>query len=269
MGPAPAPWPNGDLQNGYEGPRSWFSNVAADFNSGVVNLSPPLAPGESTYFSVEQPNSAVTAVANVPTVSTAIKTKLTGDGQSGTRLIVPQGTPVTDTASVSGASAAAAGGMVNYRVFRDKACTSPVGSPSSVTVTKGAPAPSAPITPPAGTYYLQASYGGDPVNAPSASPCGATVLVVAQRFNAGLPSTKACLRNALQFHARKPKALRSLTLGININNRLAKRVKVAGKRQPLTTIRKLPAGRFRVAAIGIAGNGSAFEDERMYSRCGK
>jgi hypothetical protein len=269
MTPVPAAWPNGDLQNGYEGPRTWFSNVAGNANSGVVNLSPPLAPGESTYFSVEQPNSAVTAVANVPTVSTAIKLRLTGDGESGTRLIVPQGVPVTNTASVSGASAAAAGGTVNYRVFRDKACAAPVGAPSSAAVSKGAVAPSAPITLAPGTYYLQATYNGDPVNSPSASPCGAAVLIVAQRFNSGLPSTRACLRSSLQFHARKPKALRSVTLGVDINGRLIKRVKVAGKRRPLTTIRKLPSGRFRVAVIGIAGNGSAYEDERQFRRCGK
>jgi hypothetical protein len=269
MTPVPGAWPNGDLQNGYEGPRTWFSNVSSDFNSGVVNLSPPLAPGESTYFSVEQPTSAVTAVANVPTVSTAIKTTLTGDGQSGTRLVVPQGVPVTNTASVSGASAASAGGTVNYRVFRDKACAVPVGSPSSAAVSKGSVPPSPALKLAPGTYYLQATYNGDTVNSPSASPCGAAVLVVAHRFNSGLPPTRACLGSSLRFHARKPKALRSVTLGIDINNRLIKRVKVAGKRRPLMTIRKLPSGKLRVAVIGITGSGSAYEDERTFHRCAK
>jgi hypothetical protein len=42
-------------QNGYEGPTSWFSNVSADLSSGVVHFSPALQPGQSTYFSLEEP----------------------------------------------------------------------------------------------------------------------------------------------------------------------------------------------------------------------
>jgi hypothetical protein len=46
-------------QNGYEGPTSWFSNVVQDSSgndfSGVVHFSPPVQPGQSTYFSLEEP----------------------------------------------------------------------------------------------------------------------------------------------------------------------------------------------------------------------
>jgi hypothetical protein len=42
-------------QNGYEGPRNWFSNISSDQSSGRVNFSPALQPGESTYFSLEEP----------------------------------------------------------------------------------------------------------------------------------------------------------------------------------------------------------------------
>ncbi|HEY6477014.1 MAG TPA: hypothetical protein VI456_10560 [Polyangia bacterium] len=42
-------------QNGYEGPTSWFSNVSTDTSSGVVHFSPALQPGQSTYFSLEEP----------------------------------------------------------------------------------------------------------------------------------------------------------------------------------------------------------------------
>jgi hypothetical protein len=264
--PAPPPWPNGILQNGYEGPRTWFSNVTADFNGGVVNFSPPLAPGETTYFSVEQPNSGVSAVVNVPTAATSITTRLSGDGWSGTRLIVPQGAPVTDAATLGGPSAATASGTVNYRAFRDKACTLPVGSPSTAPVTKGKAAPSAPINLAPGTYYMQATYNGDAVNAPSATACGANVLVVARRFNAGLPSTRACLASGLRFQIRKPKGVRSVRSYININGRFLKRIGMVGKRGPLVTIGKMPAGRFRVQVIATRGT-STFEDSRLYHRC--
>jgi hypothetical protein len=61
------PWANGDKQSGYEGPTSWFSNFSTDASSGTVNFSPPLAPGTSTYFSLEQPPSGGMIVAGAPT----------------------------------------------------------------------------------------------------------------------------------------------------------------------------------------------------------
>jgi hypothetical protein len=56
-GPDPDPYP-GSTQNGYEGPTSYFTNVAADSSSGVVHFSPAIPPGGSTYFSLEEPPSA-------------------------------------------------------------------------------------------------------------------------------------------------------------------------------------------------------------------
>jgi hypothetical protein len=47
-----------NTQNGYEGPTSWFSNVSTNRNSGHVNFSPPIQPGQSTYFSLEEPPTA-------------------------------------------------------------------------------------------------------------------------------------------------------------------------------------------------------------------
>jgi hypothetical protein len=47
--------PAGYVPTGYEGPTSWFSNISPDTSSGVVDFSPPLQPGQSTYFSLEEP----------------------------------------------------------------------------------------------------------------------------------------------------------------------------------------------------------------------
>jgi hypothetical protein len=63
------PWPNGDRQNGYEGPTSWFSSVSADSASGTVNFSPALAPGASTYFSLESPPSSAAIQVGKPTTT--------------------------------------------------------------------------------------------------------------------------------------------------------------------------------------------------------
>ncbi|MDP9344158.1 MAG: hypothetical protein M3P44_00250 [Actinomycetota bacterium] len=61
--------PSGTTQNGYEGPTTWFSNVAVDGSSGQVNFSPALAPGASTYFSLEAPPSAQGLMVGAPVSS--------------------------------------------------------------------------------------------------------------------------------------------------------------------------------------------------------
>jgi hypothetical protein len=48
----------GSTQNGYEGPTTYFTNVSTDLSSGTVNFSPALQPGQSTFFSLEEPPSA-------------------------------------------------------------------------------------------------------------------------------------------------------------------------------------------------------------------
>jgi hypothetical protein len=77
--------PPGYVPTGYEGPTSWFSNISPDTSSGVVNFSPPLQPGQSTYFSLEEP----------PTGTTI--------GVGGTPAYIPGGLPPTVTSS-TGAS---------------------------------------------------------------------------------------------------------------------------------------------------------------------
>jgi hypothetical protein len=60
-------WPNGDRQNGYEGPSSWFTAISANLTAGTVNFSPPIAPGGATYFSLEAPPSAAAITVGAPT----------------------------------------------------------------------------------------------------------------------------------------------------------------------------------------------------------
>jgi hypothetical protein len=60
------PWPNGDRQNGYEGPTSWFSGISTDTSSGTVNFSPAIPPGGSAYFSLEAPPSAAAIQVGMP-----------------------------------------------------------------------------------------------------------------------------------------------------------------------------------------------------------
>jgi hypothetical protein len=65
------PWPNGDRQNGYEGPTSWFSGIPTfPTSSGTVNFSPPIPPGGSAYFTLEAPPSAAAIQVGTPTTTT-------------------------------------------------------------------------------------------------------------------------------------------------------------------------------------------------------
>jgi hypothetical protein len=125
--------------------------------------------------------------APTPPATTAASTTLTtsqkaGD-KSGASITVPAGTTgETDTATLSGANAAHAGGTVTYALFSLPICagTSLIAQ-SSAPVSGGAVPASAPITTALapGKYYWQASYGGDSANASSTSACGSEVLTVA------------------------------------------------------------------------------------------
>jgi hypothetical protein len=86
-GPA---WPNGDHQNGYEGPTSWFTVPPEQVAKGTVNFSPAIAPGTSTYFSLESPPSG--SALKVGTPSTMPGTPGSpGGGSQLPRAFGPQG----------------------------------------------------------------------------------------------------------------------------------------------------------------------------------
>ena len=182
---------NGDAVTGYEGPSSWFSNLAATSNSGTVNFSPALAPGATTYFSLESPPTGKTITVGTPSTLTTV---LSGGGQSATTITVAAGTPVTDTATVGGTAGPTASGEVSYAVYRDAACTSLVAQAGGAPVTNGAAGPSAPQSKlAAGVYYWLASYSGDINNQAAASACGSEKLIVARKASLGLPSSKKCV----------------------------------------------------------------------------
>lgn len=103
--PAPAGEPAGYVepgavspyrQNGYEGPTTWFSNVSADTSSGQVNFSPPLQPGQSTYFSLEEPPSAASLNASAsPTGLSTSPPSVTSTGADFSGLVDPNGSATT------------------------------------------------------------------------------------------------------------------------------------------------------------------------------
>jgi hypothetical protein len=113
-----------------------------------------------------------------PPRPTTLTTSLSGGTESGETITVPEGTAVSDTATLSGTYAFQAGGSVEYDVYSDGACTKLVKAAGTVTVTKGVVPTSEAETLPSGTYYWQASYGGDKSNLASTSICGVEVETV-------------------------------------------------------------------------------------------
>jgi len=154
----------------YGGPDSYFTNDSS-LSSGTVNFITPIAPGASTYFSLESALTLTTI-----TTLTNTTTSLSGGGQSGTSISVPPNTAVTDAATLTGSNAASATGTVTYDVYSDAGCTTlaPGGGGSAETITTPGtlPTSSAVTLPSAGTYYWQAVYSGDTSNGPSVSTCG-------------------------------------------------------------------------------------------------
>ena len=110
---------------------------------------------------------------------TTITTSLAGGGQAGPMIVVPQGTVVTDSATLSGANTNSAGGTVSYKVFSDLNCAVLLADAGTKTVTNGQVPDSDPVMfSSVGTFYWQASYSGDPLNNPSSSGCGEETVTV-------------------------------------------------------------------------------------------
>jgi hypothetical protein len=109
---------------------------------------------------------------------TSLTTSLSGGGKSGPEIEIPEGTPVFDTATLSGANASEASGTVEYNVYADEECEELVAEAGAVEVSEGDVQVSAVAHLPAGTYYWQANYFGDSINQPSTSTCGLEILRV-------------------------------------------------------------------------------------------
>jgi hypothetical protein len=168
---------NGDPVTGYEGPTSWFTNLSSNGtftnNAGVVNFSPAIPPGGSSYFSLESPPAGGFGS------GTTLSTTLTGGGQIGAAISVVQGTAVTDTATIGGAGATIASGKVTYSVYGDAGCTQLAAAAGTASVTGTTAGPSSALSGLApGKYYWQAKYGGDVNNQPATSACGTEILTV-------------------------------------------------------------------------------------------
>ncbi|HET7029765.1 MAG TPA: hypothetical protein VFI34_04600 [Candidatus Limnocylindrales bacterium] len=153
---------SGDYTVTEQGNFHWVASYSGDANNESASGKCGDA-GETTVVSQFNPD---------------ITTELHSGDVSGAKITVLFGSTVSDQATLTGASATA-GGTVTYTVYSDSSCTTVYADAGSKAVTNGVVPASDGITfPDAGTYYWQASYGGDAANAPATSVCTDEVLTV-------------------------------------------------------------------------------------------
>jgi Cu/Zn superoxide dismutase len=145
---------NGDYNSGNYTPTAagtyyWTASYSGDANNTAVSTACGDA-NESSVVTKKQPSLTTTATANVTI-----------------------GDPISDTATLSGATADA-GGTITFHLYSDDQCANEVTiGLSPVTVSGNGDYNSGSYTPTAvGAYYWTASYSGDANNLPVSTACG-------------------------------------------------------------------------------------------------
>lgn len=235
--PGTPPFPAGTVQNGYEGPTTWFSNVApSPENSGTVNFSPALAPGSSTYLSLEAPPGGLP-------LTTQVSLRVGAGGMAGPTLYLPSGLWIHSRAMLTGPPGHPHGQM-SFQVFGDRVCarSAEVGWSRQLGA-DGISAISLQLRRP-GTYYLRVGYAGDGTYAPAQTPCGDSIVVVPRPGQVGLPAPHRCVavvratlrmgrrraRSALVFVGGRVVRRRAGRISLRVHRRL--RVAVLASSQP-------------------------------------
>jgi hypothetical protein len=163
---------------GWEAPVTALGEEASDptvvgIGAGTAEAAFKASVGDESRIFLDQFNYG--ELAEQPT---SIATTLAGGGQSGTDITVPDGTAVTDTASLSGSNAGEATGAIGYAVYGDTSCSTLAATAGAGALSGATAASSTAETLPPGTYYWAASYAGDANNRGSSTSCTTEILHV-------------------------------------------------------------------------------------------
>lgn len=217
------PFANGDVPNGYEGPTSWFSNVApSPNNAGTINFSPALSPGASTYFALE-------SAPNFPE-TTEISTTQSAGGASGSTLYLPRGrqsrkprdgAPRPPTHGHDDLPAPSQPGL---RGKDRRLCVPPTRRGGQLEFgARGGP----------GTYRSRMSYSGDTANAPAITACGGDEIVVPGYGTVGLPlARRGVSASTARLRVRRRAAKSSLAFANGRLGRTLRRTNPSSRAPP-------------------------------------
>jgi hypothetical protein len=109
---------------------------------------------------------------------TTLATSLLGDGEEGAEITISSGSPIWDSASLSGTQISTATGTVKYAVYSDSKCEKLVIEAGEGSVTSGGVPLSEEEKLEPGTYYWKAEYSGDSLHEASVSICGKEIATV-------------------------------------------------------------------------------------------
>jgi hypothetical protein len=254
---APPPFANGDVQNGYEGPTTWFSNVApSPHNSGTVNFSPALNRGASTYFSLE----------DVPSLpwTTGLSTMQSAAGATGSTLYVPSRARVATQAVVLFGHLPT--GTMRFQLFGSRGCAGRAVASGSRPVAAAAASSSPVVLRGPGTYRWRVSYGGDAANAPATTACGGDEIVVPRFGNVGLPVTRRCISVlSARLHVRRRAAKSSLVFANGqLAGRFGGRIRVHVRRRVVIDV--IASSRGAGLRRGAPSN-TVLQQMRIYRPC--
>jgi hypothetical protein len=166
-----------DFAESTDGGQSFHGEREVAAISGGFPSTPRLAVASDGRGWLMYDDEGGVEVANLAT-NTTVSTSLSGGGQGGASITVPQGTPVTDTASIGGSAGSSAAGSVTYEAFGNSGCTGAATAAGASGVSGGVAGASSAVVLGPGKYYFRASYGGDVGHEPSTSSCGSEVLTV-------------------------------------------------------------------------------------------
>ncbi len=166
----------------YFGPNTVLTPDPGTSDSGTVDFTTPLQPGQYTFVSLEAPPPGVSIVAGEvnDTISTSLDTTEGGtEFVPGANVSFPAPVDVTDTATIMGPNAASAEGEVVYNVYSDPTCKTLVAEAGKKNVALGQAEPSTQVgkvfaLPTNATYYWQATYKSNKPseNSSNQSACG-------------------------------------------------------------------------------------------------
>jgi hypothetical protein len=161
------------------GPVLFTSNGALSGSTAPSGSFGPLNTAGSYYVSASYPGDPNNGPASSPCTAEVVTVGVTSPSLSTTlsATTVNLGGSFSDSATLTGATSPT--GSVTFKVYNNANCTGPVLFTSNGALS-GSTAPSGSFGPlsTVGSYYVSASYPGDPNNGPASSPCTAEVVTV-------------------------------------------------------------------------------------------
>ncbi len=231
------------------------SRVVASFDYPLDSGVPEriaVGPGGAGWLTFKDGSGdQLASLKGVPTLHTT----LSGGGVSASPLAVTTGTPVHDSATLSGGGSEYSGGTLTYSVYSSSSCSVPSLVHRATLVANGDTVGSSPsYVLKSGVYYWKADYSGNYYAAAVYGGCHSEVLTVGKRSVMGLAAPRACAKTGhCRLRLHDPRGVRLTKLEVFVNGRLVRTLRIGthGVKYELSRLRR---GTDYVTLLGIGKN---------------